>query len=323
MKPSSLVSLGSIMVILIAGTLYLGFGVADVQWFHREIRVTLSVPESGGLLPRSKVLLSGIEVGQVTAVRHVGSGVRVDFRVDAKYRIPVGSPARIDDLSALGEPSLDFRPTGGDGPYLRDGQTVQADQVTRPLSIPEVAKTLTALLRQVDPAALTSIVDTFSRALAGTEQIIPQLSHSTDLLAATLLSRTDALHRLLTSLQEHATDMSWAGPALVDASGPWAEFGPRVADVAEAIARVIRVGDVPGDYLVDTPDTIGLVPLLNQLTTRLKELGPALSPFIPLFQPLVTAGTDAAGKLDLGALITQALHTTGPDGTLRLQISVK
>ncbi|MFE3189791.1 MlaD family protein [Nocardia sp. NPDC059240] len=323
MKPNALVSLGSILVILVTGSLYLGFGVAGVDWFRHEIRVTLSVPESGGLLPRSKVLLSGIEVGRVTGVRHVGRGVRVDFRVDAKYRIPVASPARIEDLSALGEPSLDFRPTGDAGPYLRDGQTVQADQVTRPLSIPEVAKTLTALLRQVDPAALTSIVDTFSRALAGTEQIVPQLSHATDLLAATLLSRTDALRRLLTSLQDHATDMSWAGPALVDAAGPWADFGPRVADVAEAIARVIRVGDVPGDYLVDTPDTIGLVPLLNQLTTRLHQLGPALAPFIPLFQPLATAGIDAAGKLDLGALIAQALHTTSPDGTLRLQISVK
>ncbi|AYF74827.1 MCE family protein [Nocardia yunnanensis] len=323
MKRNSLVSLGSILVILVAGSLYLGFGVAGVDWFRREIHVTLSVPESGGLLPRSKVLLSGMEVGRVTTVRHVGAGVRVEFQVDAKTLIPVSSPARIEELSALGEPYLDFRPTSGDGPYLRDGQTVRADKISTPLSIPEVAKTVTALLRQVDPAALAAIVDTFTRALAGTEQLVPQLSHATDLLAATLMSRTDVIRRLLTALQDHATDMSWAGTALTDAAGPWAEFGPRVSDVAEAIARVIRVGDVPADYLVDTPDTIGLVPLLEQLTVRLHELGPAVAPFIPLFQPLATAGTAAASRLDLGALITQALHATSPDGTLRLQITVK
>ncbi|MEV6773753.1 MlaD family protein [Nocardia sp. NPDC051030] len=323
MKPSSLVSLASIAVILVVGAGYLTFGVVKANPFRETVTATLALPESGGLIPRSKVLLSGVEVGKVTEVTHVGKGVQVVFRVDGDYKIPAASPARIESLSALGEPYLDFRPANGDGPYLHDGQTVQADKVTKPLSIPDVAKTTTELLRQLDPTTLASIVDTFSQAMAGTETLVPQLSHATDLLAATLMSRTDVIRKLLVAMQANATDMSWSRPALETASGPWADFGPKVADVAAAIARVIRVGDVPNDYLVDRPDTIGLVPWLNQLAERVDQLGPELAPMVPLLRPLVASGTTAVSKLDLGSLITQALHSTSADGTLQLQITVK
>ncbi|MFD0364246.1 MlaD family protein [Nocardia sp. GCM10030253] len=322
-KPGSMASLGAIAAILVVGSTYLSFGVVQVGWLKEYTEATMVLTDSGGLLPRSKVLLSGIEVGKVTSVSHTGSNVAVQFRVDDRYRIPTSSKARIETLSGLGEPYLDFRPTTGDGPYLRDGQTVNAANVTMPISIPEVAQTATRLLNQLDPQAMASIVQTFSQGLAGTETVVPELSRATDLLAATLLARSDVIREMLVAFQANANDMAWSGPALTDASGPWAAFGPRVSEVAAAIARVIRKGDVPADYVIDTEETIGLVPFLRQLAERINAIGPDVATMIPLLQPLLPLATDAVRPLDIGNLITQALNTTSPDGTLNLQITVK
>ncbi|NNH72741.1 MCE family protein [Nocardia uniformis] len=324
MKPSSIVSLASIVAILIAGTSYLAFGVVRVHPFRDTITATLTVPDSGGLIPRSKVLLTGVEVGEVTEVNRTVAGIKVVFRADAEYPIPTSSSVRIRGLSGLGEPYLEFRPSkGGDGPYLQDGQTVQTGTITRPMSIPDVARNATQLLEQLEPEVLTDIVDTFSTALSGTETVIPQLSHSTELLAATLLSRTDVIRQLLIAMQANAGDMAWSGPALTDAAGPWADFGPRIADVAAAIARVIRSGDVPAEYLTDTPDTVGLLPFLHELTTKIGTIGPELAPLIPVLQPVVASATGTLHNVDISSLISQALATTSADGTLQLQLTVK
>ncbi|QLY29569.1 MlaD family protein [Nocardia huaxiensis] len=323
MKASSLASVASIVTILVLGSAYLTFGVVKADWFRDQVEATMTVPESGGLLPRSKVLLSGVQVGQVTSVTHVPAGVEVHFRVRGDYRIPVASAVRIEGLSGLGEAYLDFRPETADGPYLRDGQTVAATEVTAPQSIPDIARTSTELLRQLNPEALASIVDTFSTAMTGTETIVPQLSRATDLLAATLLSRTDLIREMLLAMQSRATDMDWTGPALRGAAGPWADFGPRVAEVADSITRVIRAGNAPDSFLEESPDTIGLAPFLRETAERLDIMGPEFAPLWPMLAPVLAQAPPLISRLDLGSLISQALHATTDDGTLRLQIAVK
>lgn len=316
-------SLGAILAILLIGTGYLSFGVVRVGWFEEHTDASLMVPDSGGLLPRSKVLLTGIEIGEVTSVTHTGHGIEVGFRYDGEYRVPIDSTVRIEALSGLGEPYLEFRPNAPGGPYLGDGSRVEAATVVPPVSIPEVARMATQLLEQVDPAAVGSIIDNFTTALSGTEVVVPQLSRATDLLAATLLSRTDLLRQLLEAMQAQAEQMTRAGGELTAASAPWADFGPRVADVAASIARVIRIGDTPADYLTNTEDVIGLVPLLTELAAKVDKLGPDVRKLLPVFEPLFNLTTGLVGKLDLGSLISQALHATTPDGALQLQITVK
>lgn len=323
MRMSSVLSLLSILTILAVGSVYLAVGVVRVNWLEDRIAATMTIPQSGGLLPRSKVLLSGVEVGTITEVAHVPDGVRIRFEVGTDYPIPVASAARIESLSGLGEAYLEFRPASGAGPYLTDGQTLRGTEVAAPVSIPDIARTTTELLRQLDPTALASIVDTFGQAMAGTEALVPELSRSTGLLAETLLSRTDLIRRMLLAMQANAGDMDWAEPALLDAAGPWADFGPRVGEVADSIARVIRTGNAPDSFLEDTEGALGLSPFLEKLTARLDEMGPSLAPYAPLLAPLYALATPIISRLDLGALISQALHATSPDGTLRLQLAVK
>ncbi|WP_194813537.1 MlaD family protein [Nocardia sp. XZ_19_385] len=319
----SLVSLLAIGTILVVGAAYLTFGVVKVDWFAERMTATMVVPDSGGLLPRSKVLLSGIEIGKVTTVQHIGAGIEVAFDYDADYRVPVTSRVRIEALSGLGEPYVEFRPTQGGGPFLRDGERVDAAVISAPVSIPDVARTATELLRQLDPKALSAIVANFSIGLAGTETVIPHLSRSTDLLAATLLSRTELIRKMLLDMQAEAEQMAWGGEQLSGASATWADFGPRVAEVAASIARIIRIGDTPADYLTDTEEMTGLVPLLNQVAGKVDKLGPELRKLLPVFEPLFAMLPGLISRIDLGALISQALHSTSPDGAVQLQIGIR
>ncbi|MFC9998608.1 MlaD family protein [Nocardia sp. NPDC127526] len=318
-KPGSIASWAAITLVLIVGSAYLAFGVAHVDWLTRYTSATLTIPDSAGLMPRSPVLLSGIEIGQITSVRNTGSGVVVGFRVRESARIPLTSSVRIETLSALGEPYIEFRPTAAGGPYLRDGQAVDTARVQLPTSIPEFAQQVTRILDQLHPDTVKSLVATLTQGLAGSAAVVPTLARSTTLLASTLLSRTRLLQELFTDLQVHADDLDWVGPAMTEAAGPWGEFGPKINDVAVGVARVIRTGRMPEDYTTGT----GLIPFLHAVTDWLERAGPDLAQLGPLLRPLTDTATAALQPLDLSSLITQALQATTDDGALRLRLTVK
>ena len=66
----------------------------------------------------------------------------------------------------------------------------------------------------------------------------------------------------------------------------------------------------------------GLVPLLEQLTAKLNELGPELSALLPGLRPLTESVTATAPQLDLSALVTQALHNTDADA-VKVRVAIK
>ncbi|NKY42066.1 MlaD family protein [Nocardia cerradoensis] len=324
MKRETAASLGAIATVLVLGAGYLAVGVVRVDWLRDYLRVSMALPNSAGLLEKSPVLYRGVRVGDVTAVRPADRGVVVDLRIEHDYRVPASSSVVIEQLSAMGEPYLEFRPDAAAGaPYLADGQRVDAKQIRTPVSIPDMADAVTRLLQQFDPQALSELIDTLSQGLAGTDRIIPELGRSTGLLAATLLSRSGEMRTLLDQLQRIAADSEWIGPA-VAASGPyWGLFGGKVSEVVGVVENVMirnhEGGTMPEDYVHGD----GILPFLNRLVDFLHESGPQLQQLAPALRPLAESATAAAGRIDLSTLISQALHATTADGALHLRIAVK
>ncbi|WP_069159834.1 MlaD family protein [Nocardia altamirensis] len=315
----SLLSLGAIAAIFVLGTAYLTFQVARVDWFEKYTTVSMEMADAANLVTRSPVLLSGIRVGQVTAVSNAPNGVRIDLRIDRDYRIPVDSTVTVEHLSALGEPYLEFQPTRIGGPYLVDGQRVRADAIRMPVSIPEMASTVTSLLQQFDPKAIKSLIQTFSTTLNGTDALVPELARGSDLLAATLLSRSPQLSAILANAQVPGPDVAKAGADMAAAGPKWAEFGVKVTDVVGSIETLLNARPVPEAYTTGT----GLLPFLGELIDYIGRIGPDAQQLFPLFAPLAARAASSFGGIDLSALITQALHGVGPDGSLRLQINLK
>ncbi|NMN95524.1 MlaD family protein [Antrihabitans stalactiti] len=318
-KLSSILSLGSILAVAVVAVAYLLFGVARVDWSERPTSAIMLIPDSANLVPRSPILLSGIRVGQVTKVTNTVDGVEVRFDIDEGRRIPVDSTVVIEALSALSEPYVEFRPNTGDGPYIGDGQLVNSHSVATPRSMPEVARTVTTLLQQLDPTAIASIIDTFGTALEGTDAVLPQLTHASDLLAATLLSRAPQIRALLDNAQVPGPDVAIAGADMAESGPVFAEFGDKVKEVVDSIQVLLDARPVPEAYTTGT----GLIPFLHDVDAYLERVGPDLVALYPIIGPLLTKAGNVTQGIDLSALISQALASVSPTGAMQLEINVK
>lgn len=320
LRIGSVVSLGSIAAILVFGTAYLMFGLVGVDWSQDYTTASIELPDAVNLLPRSPVLLSGVKVGEVTTVNSTPTGVSVAIRVDRTYRIPVDSAISIEQLSALGEPYIDFRPRVSGSPYLTDGQRFRAEDVTVPASIPEMARAITTLLEQLDPQSIQSIVMTFSEGMAGTDEVIPQLSRASNLLAATLQSREPKLRALLENAQVPGPDVAKAGADLIAAAPQWAAFGAKSKDIVDSLQELLHARRIPEAYTTNN----GLLAFLPKVKEFLNRVGPELVQLYPALEDwLDWAIGEVPGSINLSNLVDQALHSTGPDGSLQLQINTR
>ncbi|WP_306361572.1 MlaD family protein [Nocardia sp. CC227C] len=318
MKWGSLASLAGIGVVTVVGASYLTFGVVRADPFAEFTDASMVLPNSGSLEVGSPILLTGIEVGEVTAVRGTAAGVEVRFRLDADRRVPTDSTVVIEHLSALGEPYVEFRPNRPGGPYLADGQRLDASAVRPPLSIPEVARLVTKTMNQLDPEAVGSLVSTLGDAFIGTDSAMPALQRSGDLLAAAIMSREPEIAQLLNSFQAAAADIDGMGEATGAAAPAFVQFSHALTDLVEAVGRLVDGAPGPDAYMADN----GLATFLARLNDWLQQAGPELKTLAPALQPLADAVRSTGPQIDISTLISQALADTG-DGAVRVRVNVK
>ncbi|MGW0329325.1 MlaD family protein [Nocardia sp. NPDC003183] len=312
------VSLSAIMAVLVFGVGYMSLGVLRLDPRISYRTADLRLAHSGGLAPNSPVLLSGVQVGRTESVRKQDGGVLVRLRIDSRHRIPVSSDVRIEQLSALGEPYIAFAPESGAGPYLEDGQVVAADRVHLPTTITALSARLVELLGQLRPETIANLVDTFDRALAGTDAAMGTLQRSSTLLAATLLSRTEAIRQLFADIQALGGDMAWLGPSLATAGPLFGEFGVTLNAIVESGAELVESRPVEDYFTGD-----GLVPFLDNLTALITEIGPSIAPLGQLLGPVVTDAVHRTPAIDISTLIDQALQNVDADGTVHFRLGVK
>ncbi|MEU8897587.1 MlaD family protein [Nocardia sp. NPDC048505] len=318
MRLRATTSLVAIAAVLVLGVAYMAIGVLHLDPRRAFLTAELRLPNSGGLARNSPVLLSGVQVGRTESVDKRPDGVLVRLRIDDRYRIPLSSDVRIEQLSALGEPYIAFAPRSGTGPFLADGQRIAAERVRTPTTITTLSARVVDLLRQLRPETIARLVTTFNHALSGTDTAMQTLQRSTDLLAAALLSRTASMRQLFGDVQALGGDLDWFGPALTDAGPKFGAFGVTLNRIVESGAALSESRPVPGYFTGD-----GLVPFLQHLTALLEKIGPEIAPLGPMLEPIVRDAVRRTPALDISALIEQALRGTSEDGTLRLRVGVR
>ncbi|MGW4634474.1 MlaD family protein [Nocardia sp. NPDC004415] len=318
MNPRTTVSLAAIAAVLVFGVGYMSLGVLRLDPRIGYRTAELALDETGGLGPNAPVLLAGVRVGQVETVRRQADGVRVRLRIDDRHRIPLSGTVRIEQLSALGEPYVAFAPASGDGPYLEDGQVIPADRVELPMTVTALSARLVTLLDQLDPGAISRLVGTVDQALTGTEAAVGTLQRSTTLLAATLLSRTATIRRLLADVQALGGDMAWLGPSLGSAGPNFGEFGVTLSAIVESGSALVESRPLDDYFTGD-----GLVPFLDRLTALITEIGPSLAPLEQVLGPVVADAVHRTPVIDISALISQALQNVDAEGTVHFRLGIK
>ncbi|WP_024803552.1 MlaD family protein [Nocardia sp. BMG51109] len=318
MNARAAVSLTAIATVLVLGITYMTVGVLHLDPRRSHITADLRLADSGGLGPNAPVLLRGVQVGRAQEVRKQAQGVLVRLEIDTRYRIPLSSNVIIEQLSALGEPYIEFEPPDGSGPYLANGQVVPTDRIRTPMTITALSSRLVELLNQFRPEVMARLVDTFDQALAGTDATMQTLQRSTTLLATTLLSRTAAVRQLFSDIQSMGGDIDWLGPSLAAAGPELGEFGNFLNRIVEQGQGLVEARPT-SDYF--TGD--GVVPFLDNTTNLLNKIGPSIAPLAPVLRPAVADAVHRTPNIDISALIDQALGSVDTDGTLHFRIGVK
>src|ERR1700744_1726275 len=81
-------SVAGLALTLVVATTYLLIGALRVAPFASSYKVTVQLPESGGLLPNQDVALRGVRIGRVESLQITDSGVRAVASITSKVKIP-------------------------------------------------------------------------------------------------------------------------------------------------------------------------------------------------------------------------------------------
>ncbi len=160
--------------------------------------VTVRLPRTGGLFEGSAVSYRGVRVGTVKDIGIADDGgVRSTITLRPGVEVPASSRAVVRSLSPVGEQFLDFQPRSPGGPYLEDGDVVEASARDLPMTLAQSVGSLTDLLDTVDRRDVRTVLRELDDAVGGTGDELDELLTATDQLTTDLDAAWPQTRRLL------------------------------------------------------------------------------------------------------------------------------
>ena len=144
----SKVGLFVFICIVLTGALLLNFS-KGASFFTPTYQLQLKAANVGGLKARSAVFISGVEVGNVMAMALDKDGKTVLIRLKILKQYPVHHDALfvIEQIGVLGDQFVAIYPGDNSGPFLKDGDEVEARSA---FNLQEVARSASELIKRYD-----------------------------------------------------------------------------------------------------------------------------------------------------------------------------
>jgi virulence factor Mce-like protein len=190
-------SSAALVLTLVVAAAYLFVGALRVHPLASTYRVTVQLPESGGLLPNQDVTLRGVPIGRVQSLGITPDGVNAIVDLDSAVPIPESSDVKVSGLSAAGEQYIDFSADSDSGPYLRNGSVIGQGRSTVPVTLAQLLADADGTLAQVDPAKLEVIKRELSLSKQGPQKLTAIVDGGSFLLSTldSVLPETTSLLR--------------------------------------------------------------------------------------------------------------------------------
>ncbi|WP_433520455.1 MCE family protein [Nocardia pseudovaccinii] len=285
--------LGLVVVTVGVGWLVLG---SYQQRFADWVTVTVIADRAGLVMDRgAKVTMTGVDVGEVTAIEYGSDHARLTLRVhrSALASIPADVTAEITSNTVFGAKfvSLDA-PVPAAAARLAPGAEIDISRVT--VEINTVFEQLTNLLRVVDPAQLEATLGALATALQGRgDRLGAAIDQAADVLAQ-LNAADPGFAELLRTAAPTTQLYADIAPDLLRTLDALTTTGHSVVDeqrqLSALLASTTAVSNTGSDLLAHNGS--GLADLLRLLdpTTALLAL---YSPEIPCVFKGITAGNEA------------------------------
>ncbi|MEO3757736.1 MlaD family protein [Mycobacterium sp. B14F4] len=203
-----------------------------------QYRVTLELPETGGLYPRSNVTYRGVTVGEVKSVDLTDTGVEAVLTLDSGVTIPADLEAEVHSVSSVGEQFVQLLPRGGEGPELKDGDVIPLDRATVPTDINAVLNATNRGLEAIPQENLKTVIDEAYVAVGGLGPELRRLVTGSTTLAIDARKNLDSLTTLIdqskpvldTQTDTAGSIQAWAAN-LASISGQLQSQDPAVAGI--------------------------------------------------------------------------------------------
>ena len=262
-------------------------------------KVTVQLPEAGGLYERGNVTYRGTEVGQVKSVHLTDSGVEAVLSLRSDVKIPSNLDAEVHSQSAVGEQYLALQPRNDGAPPLKDGDVIPVSRTTVPPDINSLLDSTNRGLEAIPQGNLKTVIGESYTAFRDLGPDISRLVRGSTTLAIDarknldpLLALIDGSKSVLNSQTNTADSVSaWAShlaaittslqrndPALrgvIQNAGPAAEevrglFDRVKPTLPMLLANLVSLNQVAITY---QPDIQQLLVLLPQGTAAAQAVG--------------------------------------------------
>jgi phospholipid/cholesterol/gamma-HCH transport system substrate-binding protein len=264
-----------------------------------QYRVTMELPETGGLYPRSNVTYRGVQVGEVKSVELTRTGVQAVLALNSDIRIPADLEAEVHSVSSVGEQFVQLLPRSGEGPELRNGDVIPLDRTSVPTDINAVLDNTNRGLEAIPQENLKTVVDEAYLAVGGLGPELRRLVTGSTTLAIDARKNLDSLTTLIdqskpvldTQTDTAGSIQAWAAN-LASISGQLQSQDPAVAGILEkapaaadevrslfdrlqptlpiVLANLVSIGEVAVTY---QPNLEQLLVLLPQGTAVTQAVG--------------------------------------------------
>ncbi|GAB85984.1 Mce family protein [Gordonia rubripertincta NBRC 101908] len=254
-----------LVLVMVVGLGYLSLGTLRWEPLAGKYKLTIEFPISGGLQETSGVTLRGARIGEVDTIRVQPDSVTVKVSVDDRYKINRNTQVSALGLSAAGEQYVDFQPTTSEGPYLKDGDVIEAGQTKVTVPFSDLLESSLELIQQIDPAQLRSAVDNLKIALYSEDG-------SND-LEVLFDSGGTIFARLYTALPETTKLIQNAGTIFKTTADIQPDFGTTVSGLSDLI-NAAAASDKELRTLLDRGPSqmTSLAGSINQLTDPVTDV---------------------------------------------------
>ena len=201
--------------------------------FSSTYTVDARFPDTAGVQPGTDVLVAGVKVGSVTAVKLEGDRVELQLAVDHGVQLPHDTEAAISVQTLLGQLDVQLKPiTGWDHP-LSNGAVLTS--TSTPVELYDIQNEAGGLLSHTDADAINQLIQSLSTITRGKQTQVKQivdglngftgvidqrsgqvsqlidaantLSSTVDSRDAQLTSAIDSLSTVVTGLAQHGSDL--------------------------------------------------------------------------------------------------------------------
>ncbi|MEV3901828.1 MlaD family protein [Mycobacterium sp. NPDC050551] len=283
---------------LVVATGYLLIGALRIDPLASTYRLTIELPESGGLLPDQDVTLRGVPIGRVERLDITPSGVNAIVAVTSTVDIPASSDVRVSGLSPAGEQYIDFAANSDRGPYLRDGGVIAQGRATVPVPLAQLLADADGMLAQVDPGKLELIRRELSLSDEGPRKLTDIIDGGTFLLSTldSVLPETTSMLRssrvVLTLAADKNAGIAVANQNLASTLAGVDRMREGYRRLTEQAPEALHSVD---NLFADNSDT--MVQLLGNLTTTSQLLYLRVPALNALFPPHRGSVLDALGSV--------------------------